>query len=112
MTPIKIYGEGKALEDLSFRKSPPKPSMKTRLMTWFWFKVYCFHTWLIQWHHKYNTNYHYWEWVEVAECGCCGFEGMVCKTCNAKVLIGEVGYSWDSKTQSRLESGDYSYYGY
>jgi hypothetical protein len=102
--PVKIYGQGKSLPDLSFRK-PMKPSLEQRYIDWFWVKVYRFNYWLMQLHHKYNPGYHYWEWVDVMECGCCGFEGIRCRYCFKNVIIGHVG-------ELDTESGDYKEYGY
>lgn len=83
-------------------------SIISKLKTYFWLKVYFFYMWLTYQHHKYNPNWHSWEWSEgIFDCGCCGFEGMYCKTCHQVVLIGHVGSSWPI-----IESGDIAENGY
>jgi len=57
--------------------------------------------------HKMFPSLHKLYWVGVFECGCCGFEGVSCRTCDLVMVIGECAdFGTESYAGGRRENGD------
>ncbi len=71
--------------------------LRARLSNFIWLAKLDFFTAL----HRLFPSMHKYEWTWCLDCGCCGFEGVYCKDCNARHIIGTVAYSWPP-----IEGGD------
>lgn len=107
---IKVYGEGRKLENLSSRMPSKIPSywerqLRPRISNFIWFTK----IWFLKHLHHLFPSLHKWEWIGIQECSCCGFEGMTCIDCYSQIIIGDTA-EWLYKSEiligTRYENGD------